>query len=77
MLQHVDGEQFVVKGSNWGCHRDPDEEQSKQKTEGVPRRGDFQGAGTKKQPSPQVKQGRENEDQREKHGSGRPQAGMM
>jgi hypothetical protein len=54
MLQHVDREQLVVKRSGWRGNRDPNQEQSNEKTEGPPRRMMFYETETKGQPSPQI-----------------------
>src|SRR5580704_1905948 len=75
MLQHVDGEQLVVKRSNWRGDRDPDQEQPGEKTEGAPSRRSFQRPN--RQRSFQVDERREDENQSEKYRLRRSKSAVM
>src|SRR5579871_3604286 len=67
MLQHVHGQQLVVKRGKWRSYRKPDQEQAYHKTTGAPSWNAIQAMGPKRNPSANVHKGRENERDGDQH----------
>src|SRR5258707_5072463 len=61
MLNHVDGQQFLVEGCERGTHCHPDQEQSEKKTASSPGRNRVHGSRMKTNPSRQLQDPRQND----------------